>query len=437
MSGLAQRTATPKELDFLHAAGAIKLRASNTALISLPLLAYAVQRVASKSHLVPAILDLAKACSHLPGMTVDLTPTMCAASPAPLPIQAPVQLPECTTVWETFPKHYSLNEKLQNQAPVHQEMSKFVAWLSTPIMMNRAGKFSADRTVQNIVKNVYLYLGYTHWQYNLWEFSLDLFLDLDIYSNYISFQVAKKNGRACLTQQLSNARKVCTFLKVDADSHKEARINAVVDWLITLSKQIVTILPKPVTDIAALEEEGKWLPAEELVVVLDKFRLEAMRHVPLDEGVCLSQYAARLVHDAALSATMFGHIPPPRLSCIRTLQVPWKSGCADAECVRGPCGHCCKGNTVEMRGEDMWLVFSHHKNKGKWDGSVIQFRVPEELKRLLHLFLVRGHPVLSSGSPYVFSDQKNRPLLEACQLTFHWEAILKRAGAPVVFPPTM
>ena len=43
----------------------------------------------------------------------------------------------------------------------------------------------------------------------------------------------------------SNARKVCTFLKVDADSHKEARINAVVDWLITLSKQIVTILPKP------------------------------------------------------------------------------------------------------------------------------------------------------------------------------------------------
>ena len=31
--------------------GAIQLRASNTALISLPLLAYAVQRVASKSHL--------------------------------------------------------------------------------------------------------------------------------------------------------------------------------------------------------------------------------------------------------------------------------------------------------------------------------------------------------------------------------------------------
>ena len=29
-------------------------------------------------------------------------------------------------------------------------------------------------------KNVYLYLGYTHWQYNLWNFSLDLVLDLDI-----------------------------------------------------------------------------------------------------------------------------------------------------------------------------------------------------------------------------------------------------------------
>ena len=58
----------------------------------------------------------------------------------------------------------------------------------------------------------------------------------------------------------------------------------------------------------------------------------------------------------------------------------------------------------------------HHKNKGKWDGSVIQFRVARAAEEVAPLCPVRGHPVLSSGSPYVSLTKRAGLVLEACHL---------------------
>ena len=61
--------------------------------------------------------------------------------------------------------------------------------------------------------------------------------------------------------------------------------------------------------------------ADKVVKMVEGLRLEALAEMPKEGNAPLSEYSARLLHNAALGNTMFGHIPPPRLSCLRTLQV--------------------------------------------------------------------------------------------------------------------
>lgn len=429
MAGLQQRYATKTEVEHLFSTGAIKLRAHNTVVITLQLLCYALRRM-GLGQLVPAVMDLSKAKEHQPGDALPDLPPVESDTP-------PVKLPACTIDLDTFPKHYSLPEELQGEQTLHSQMKDLITWLATPIMMNRSGKRSSKRTIQNIVKNVFLYLGFLHHHFKLVDFSLDLFLDLNRYSAYISFQIAKKNGRHCLTQQISNARKLCEFLNTAASPAKAAKISQAHKWLLALSKQIVTVLHINRTDLAVLQQEGKLMPAEDLVLALDKFRRHALQAVPSARSVTLSPYAARLLHDAALGCTLFGYIPPPRLSCVRTLQVPWSVGCLHEDCVDLPTHHSCIGNRLEVRNSELWIVLSHHKNKFKWDGTVIRFRLPTELESLMHAYLLRAHWVLCPGCPYVFTDMKARPMLKASKLSHYWEHILRRCEVEAVFSPAM
>ena len=440
--GAKQRHATPAEVEHLHTHKAIKLRAPNTSVVSLHLLAYAVGRLTGKSHLVPSILELATAASHNPG-----TPLQQADTPSPAAHTAPAAahplvLPKCTVDFNTFPFHYSLGQRFQAEPGLHREVKKFSSWLSIPIMLSRPCKSSASRTVDNILKNVFLYLGFLALHFKLVSFSLALFLDTEKFSHFIAFLLAKGNQKAMLSQLLSNARKVCLFLRRDTRGGAPApdlvaSVNQVETWLLRLSKQITTVLQKPKPDVAELERDNKWLPADELVLLLDKFRLDALSKLPTDRNEVLSVYVARLVHDAALSSTLFGSIPPARLSCIRTLQCPGSRRCLHRDCMNTLANAQCKGNCLEFRGPDMYMVLSHHKNKAKWDGAVIQFKVPAMLRDLLLVHLMRCHPVLSPGSVFVFSDLKGRAFLEASQLSLYWEQLLRNCGATAVFPPSM
>ena len=73
-------------------------------------------------------------------------------------------------------------------------------------------------------------------------------------------------------------------------------------------------------DIGVLEDEGNWVHSDQLVAMMEDLRLEALGQVP-QQGLC-TPYPARLLMDALLGAVLFGgHLPPLRLSCMRTLQV--------------------------------------------------------------------------------------------------------------------
>ena len=233
----------------------------------------------------------------------------------------PVELPRCDVDLARFPKKYGLPRRLRGQAGLHADMRELVAWLKAPIQTTRDGHSSASRTIKNIVKNVYLYLGFCHRQLEQEVFHLALFLDLDKYAAYIAFQVAKQNGRASITQQLSHARKVCSFLRRSADQERVTAISEVETWLRRVSQQIVKILPQPRKDVGLLVASKQWMDAAELAVFVERFRLEILALLPANLEVPLCEYTARQLHDATLANTLYGHIPPLRLSCVRTLQV--------------------------------------------------------------------------------------------------------------------
>ena len=71
----------------------------------------------------------------------------------------------------------------------------------------------------------------------------------------------------------------------------------------------------------------------------------------------------------------------------------------------------------------------------RWDNAAQVFKIPEELARMLMMFLYTAHHVHSPQSPFVFTNGKNQPFEEAANLTYYWSRIAKRIGLPASLPP--
>ena len=117
------------------------------------------------------------------------------------------------------------------------------------------------------------------------------------------------------------------------------------------------------------------------------------------------------------------------------MQVPWAKGCLHPDCVGTPGNQACQGNILEVRGSELWMILSHHKNQVRWEGTKIQFRIPPELKQMLEAHLARAHAIVSYGCPFVFTTARGHPMTEPAQMTAWWEAMQRERDCPVVFPP--
>ena len=96
---------------------------------------------------------------------------------------------------------------------------------------------------------------------------------------------------------------------------------------------------------------------------------------------------SRDLHDAALAAMTFSHLPLVRLSCIRSLVVPTYAGhCLHLDCKE----HSCQGNRLYIVSKFpllMRIKLPHHKNSRKWGKGVIVFDLPPDLAQLMHTYL--------------------------------------------------
>lgn len=175
------------------------------------------------------------------------------------------------------------------------------------------------------------------------------------------------------------------------------------------------------------------MKADQVVALFEKLRVGALAGMAVDgDG---REYALRVLHDACLSSCMFGMLPPIRLSCLRTLQVPGQGVCLNDDCRKSVHHQSCGGNRLEFAGEALFMILPHHKLQVRWQRAVIKIRLPRLLQELLVMYIEKGHHRISPGSPYMFSDSHGRPMLEGSSMTNWFYQLLKTLGSPAMFPP--
>lgn len=174
--------------------------------------------------------------------------------------------------------------------------------------------------------------------------------------------------------------------------------------------------------------------AKDLVIAIEKEKHEVLEAFA-QEG--MSAKLARRLHNLALLCTTFGHLPPIRLSGIRSLMVPSYSGpCLDLDCKHDSN---CHGNQLKHTPEHgLQLHLPHHKNERRWERAIISFTLPEELAKLLKLHITKGWKMLTSyngaeDTCHVFVDGKGRPFNDS-NFAIYWNSMVQAMGLPPFSP---
>lgn len=168
----------------------------------------------------------------------------------------------------------------------------------------------------------------------------------------------------------------------------------------------------------------------------------------------LTEWTAELVQTAVLAMLISGsHLPPPRLSVLRTALHPSRVGegpCPDPNCKAHLRGVTCLGNRFEVGvapGEGgappsmaVTYVAVHHKNSSReGHSSPMSFSLPHAsvLTDLVGIHIKEGHAVLSAGapkpSPFLFRDRQGRPFTPAT-LCYWWGSLMAGQHGPVGGP---
>ena len=201
--------------------------------------------------------------------------------------------------------------------------------------------------------------------------------------------------------------------------------------------QVIDENPQPPKDPETLAADGKWMECEAFVKLMHKVMTQAQEW--WHKTGSLMQ--AREVHDAVLACVMVTHLPPMRLSMIRSMLYT-----APDEPLT-PCKHpdCklagCEGNRLYVESTSplcLRMKFPHHKNDNKWKRAVIEFMVPQDLAELLHMYLSGPRSKLMcstcSKTDCVFMDLQGRPFDIGSSFCYYWQRFMSNHGAPALNP---
>ena len=202
--------------------------------------------------------------------------------------------------------------------------------------------------------------------------------------------------------------------------------------------QITAELARPIKDPETLAAQGKWLPPAELVQMLTTAQEQAQADWQKPAASVVA--VARAVHDAVLSAAVITHLPPGRISCLRSMLAPDSpSPCTHADCKMAGC----EGNRLYILSKSplkMRMQFPHHKNARRWRRAEICFDVPPELADMLLLYLEGPRKTLlqhciQETCEFVFMDSQCRAF-NSSTFCLHWQAWMRSLGGPPLNPTT-
>ncbi|KAK9831793.1 hypothetical protein WJX74_009426 [Apatococcus lobatus] len=361
----------------------------------------------------------------------------------------PVSLPAATGIDARRHRAVSLTQtapELLGAEPLQGQISSLQQWLTNQIQLDRDARALAASTWRKVHTALLQFLGFIHQHCGVRCPSLTDLLRADLHATFLRHSMEKGNSFHAAKGHVYMAAKVVAWLSIQPQGGHKSLPNLIA-WLTRAAMQVKDTAPIPRREVSAMQEAGTWLDAADLLAALLRGKasaeLAAIRAAACGDPI--TYQTARDLHDAALACCIFGFIPPPRLTCLRTCTVPSFDGqCMHSECkARSRChGNQLLGSSTD--GGSMSFHFPHHKTSiGKQQARAISFQLPAELSALLELYLRVGRPSLMSSQaqphPFLFLTKSGGSLDSnhgASQLTDIFQGYMGRLGCKQVSPGT-
>ena len=361
--------------------------------------------------------------------TPDVNPTSLLV---PLPL--PSTLPESPVSAPTPRQRYALPQlkpHLANAVVISQQLTELKTWVTTPIQLNRKGPPLQEVSWQNLLCNIWLFLGFCWKWMRIQQPCLQHYLSPHLVASFMSFHIAMKHCSSTIKQHVATSVKVLAWWSTKPGGHDKGLQQMRQQWLPNLSAQIGRALPSPTKSASTLPS------AKTLLSVIHTQRQSVL--AAMHQGG-MSAKLARSLHDLTLASTVFGYLPPIRISCIRALMLPTYVGsCLKPDCILGAT---CHGNQLQhISNGPLHMHLPHHKNEGSWGRAPISFNLPQDLAELMRLHLSQGHKLLTEylgreEEPHVFVDNKGRPFNDS-NLTIYWDKMLASMGLTPSISPSL
>lgn len=154
---------------------------------------------------------------------------------------------------------------------------------------------------------------------------------------YAAFMIARKVVNTTLSKHVVTIKKVLVWrASMEKDASQHTRLQAVMDWVDIFHKQCHNVALPSTSNAQRVglphaKDVLKWQ------MRVDKDANEMLAADIKQKGKMFRRASAIKCQDAALLGMMFGHLPPPRLMCLRTMLHPDKvlfagGGCLEKDC---------------------------------------------------------------------------------------------------------
>ena len=433
-----KRNLTGPDRSQLVSLGAAQSRCTQVSMLKL----HAVVK-ALKGRLVPQGKPLLHSLQRLRDLHAVIPWEGPATEQWQVPEPLPRNLPSSTTISPRRFKAVSLTKKaphLLHAQPLCNQLASFQTWLTNQIQLDRDGHALASATWKNVQTHVLHFLGFAHTHCAVPMPNLLDFLQPDLHATFLRHGIEKATKHHYSRHHLYISSKVIGWLRSQPKGQHPS-LPKLLTWLQRAASQIKHSGPVPRKNVQEMTAAGTWISAGQLLhaIMQGKQLAESSASRPP-----ITSYVARDIHDAALSCCIFGYLPPPRLTCLRTCTIPSYTGrCLHPDC-KDPSS--CHGNQLlaapdAAAGGSMRFYFPHHKTSiGRQHARPITFALPAELAALLQLYLREGRPrLVSQNHPYLFLSKTGQHLASksgSSKLVDIWHSWMGRLGCRQVAPST-
>lgn len=366
-------------------------------------------------------------------LSLNCTPTVNPSSLL-VPLPLPSNLPASPVSWPAPRQRYSLTllkPHLAKAVVVNQQLAELKTWATTPIQLNRKGPPLQQVSWQNLLGTIWLFLGFCWKWMGIQEPCLQQYLSPHLVASFISFHIALRHCSSTIKQHVATSLKVLAWWSTKPGGHDIGLKLMREQWLPTLSSQVGLAIPKPV-------KSARDLPtAKTLLTTIVQQRLAVLKAI---QETGMTAALARTLHDVTLGSTVFGYLPPIRISCIRSLVLPGYDGaCHKPDCIQDSS---CHGNQLQLTSNGaLHMHLPHHKNEGAWGRAPISFTLPKDLAVIMMLHISQGHKLLTEyigqeTECHVFVDRQGRPFSES-NLTIYWDRMLVSMGLNPPISPSL